>query len=454
MPGGPAELSGLERVVLAAYDLLMRALQPLLRIKLRRKARHEPDYGLNVDQRFGRYTSHATEGGFVWLHAVSLGETRAAALLLPALREALPGMRLLLTHSTATGWDQGRGLLQAGDEQAWLPWDTAQATQQFLRHFKPCMGLLMETEVWPNLVQACCHAQVPLCLINARMSEKSCTKALRWPGLSGPAYRGLSKVLAQSNADAQRLQALGCQAVEVAGNLKFDVTISKQSQALASRWHSVLSSRPVVMLASTREGEEVLWLQALQSHAERLAQFQALGVLWLLVPRHPQRFEEVHALVEQAGWSCDRRSAWGDELPDANKLAQVDVLLGDSLGEMHAYYGLSQLALLGGSFAPFGGQNLIEAAACACPVVMGPHTFNFSEAAKWAQACGAAMAVPDMQAALDQVSWVLSHPQWLTQAQLGGQKLLDHGRGAAVQHAQALKTMWRGPQGAPHASRV
>jgi len=454
MQGGPAELSGLERVVLAAYNLLMRALQLLLRIKLRRRARLEPDYGLNVAQRFGRYTERSPQAGFVWLHAVSLGETRAAALLLPALREAMPGMRLLLTHSTATGWGQGRGLLQAGDEQAWLPWDTAQATQQFLRHFKPRMGLLMETEVWPNLVQACRQAQVPLCLINARMSEKSCAKALRWPGLSGPAYRGLSRVLAQSPADVQRLQALGCQAVEVAGNLKFDVTVSKTSQALASGWQSVLSSRPVVMLASTREGEELLWLQALQTHAERLEKFKAFGVLWLLVPRHPQRFEEVHALVDQAGWRCDKRSAWGDQLPDATRLAQVDVLLGDSLGEMQAYFGISRLALLGGSFAPFGGQNLLEAAACACPVVMGPHTFNFSEAAQSAEACGAALRVPDMQAALDHVSWVLSHPQWLTQAQMGGQQLLDQGRGAAVQHAQVLKALWGEAQGASHPPRL
>lgn len=453
MPGSSAALSGLERLVLTAYGLLMQALQPLLRIKLRRKAQHEPNYGLNVVQRFGRYAGHPTEGAYVWLHAVSLGETRAAALLLPALREAIPGMRLLLTHSTATGWAQGQGLLQAGDQQAWLPWDTEQATRQFLAHFKPRMGLLMETEVWPQLVQACRQGQVPLCLINARMSEKSCARALRWPLLSGPAYRGLSAVLAQSQADAQRLQALGCQVVEVAGNLKFDVTVSKQSQAVASRWHSVLSSRPVVMLASTREGEELLWLQALQSHAERLAQFKSAGVLWLLVPRHPQRFDAVHALVEQAGWRCDRRSAWGDSLPDARQMAQVDVLLGDSLGEMQAYYGISQVALLGGSFAPLGGQNLIEAAACACPVVMGPHTFNFSEAAEWAETYGAALRVPDMQTALDHVSWVLSHPQWLIQAQLGSQKLLDHGRGAVVQHVQALKAQWLEPQRGLHAPR-
>ncbi|PIT81116.1 3-deoxy-D-manno-octulosonic acid transferase [Limnohabitans sp. 15K] len=442
MTGSPADWSWRERWALLGYDWLMQLLQPLLRIKLKRRARQEPEYGVRIAQRFGRYSEQPPQGGFVWLHAVSLGETRAAALLLPALREAIPGMRLLLTHSTATGWHQGRSLLQAGDQQAWLPWDTEQATRQFLTHFKPSMGLLMETEVWPNLVQTCRQAQVPLCLINARMSEKSCTKALRWPLLSGPAYRGLSAVLAQTPSDAHRLRALGCPAVDVVGNLKFDVTVSEQSQALALRWQSGLSSRQVVMLASTREGEELMWLQALQSDPERLAQFKALGVLWLLVPRHPQRFDEVHALLEQAGCRCEKRSAWGDLAPTSALKAEVDVLLGDSLGEMQAYYLVSQMALLGGSFAPLGGQNLIEAAACGCPVVMGPHTFNFSEAAESAAACGAALRVPDMQAGLDHVLWALSQPQWLIQARGGTQTLLDTGRGAVTLHSKALKAQW------------
>jgi 3-deoxy-D-manno-octulosonic-acid transferase len=436
------DLSWRERWVLVTYDWLMQLLQPFLLIKLKRRAKLEPEYGLHLAQRFGRYKDQPLEGGFVWLHAVSLGETRAAALLLPALRKAIPGMQLLLTHGTATGWEQGRSLLQPGDVQAWLPWDSAQATRCFLAHFKPRMGLLMETEVWPNLVQACRQAQVSLCLINARMSEKSCVKALRWPLLSGPAYRGLSCALAQTQDDAKRLQTLGCHDVEVVGNLKFDVVVSEQSQALASIWARVFSSRPVVMLASTREGEELLWLQALASSEERLAKFKALGVLWLLVPRHPQRFDEVHAMVEQAGWRCERRSGWSDLVPISPIKAEVDVLLGDSLGEMHAYYLVSQLALLGGSFAPLGGQNLIEAAACACPVVMGQHTFNFSEAAESAEAYGAALRVKDLSAALDHVAWALSHPQWRIKARLGAQKLLEHGRGAVDHHTRALKAMW------------
>jgi 3-deoxy-D-manno-octulosonic-acid transferase len=433
-------LTGVERLALTAYDLLLRALQPVFRRKLSRRSQKEPEYALNVAQRFGLYVDDTPQSGFVWLHAVSLGETRTAALLLPALRAAFPGMRLLLTHSTATGWVQGRSLLQPGDVQAWFPWDTAQATHRFLTHFKPRMGLLMETEVWPRLVVACRRAGVPLCLLNARMSEKSFRQATRWAVLSGPAYRGLTLVLAQSEADAQRLKKLGCQDVQVVGNLKFDVDVSEHAKTLAKRWQGTLSVRPVVMLASTREGEESLWLQALQSDPERLARLIAFDVLWLVVPRHPQRFDEVHHLIEQAGLRCVRRSAWADGLPDVQTLASTDVVLGDSLGEMQAYYLVSRMALLGGSFAPLGGQNLIEAAACGCPVVMGPHTFNFSEAAALAKKEGAALQVQDMHAALDHVALVLADPQWLDQAQIAAVQLLQNGRGAVAQHIQALRS--------------
>ncbi|MEK7346291.1 MAG: 3-deoxy-D-manno-octulosonic acid transferase [Pseudomonadota bacterium] len=434
-------LTWLERLALAAYGVVLQLLQPLLRRKLRRRAQQEPEYGLHVAQRFGHHVGDVPQGEWVWLHAVSLGETRAAALLLPALREAFPGMRLLLTHGTATGLVQGRALLQSGDEQAWLPWDTAQATRQFLQHFQPRIGLLMETEVWPGLVQACRHAGVPLCLLNARMSDRSWRQAERWSWLSAPAYRGLSLVLAQSAADAQRLQQLGCQDVRVVGNLKFDVTVSEPAHSLAMRWLGVLATRPVVMLASTREGEEAMWLQALQSQPSRLTQLQALGVLWLLVPRHPQRFDEVHALVEKDGWRCERRSNWGVGAPDALRVAAADVVLGDSLGEMQAYYLVSRMALLGGSFAPLGGQNLIEAAACGCPVVMGPHTFNFSDAAALAAEQGAAVRVQDMQAALDQVVFALAHPPWLAQAQAATVQLLAKGRGAVALHMAALRSI-------------
>lgn len=362
------------------YSLVLIGAQPLLRRKLRRRGKAEPGYLEHVDERFGRYAG-VTEPGRLWIHAVSLGETRAAAILVDALRRAQPDLRLLLTHGTATGRAEGRKLLREGDAQAWLPWDTPQAVARFLAHFRPSAGILMETEVWPNLAAACRARGIPLALANARLSEKSLAQARRFARLSRPAYGALHAVWAQTEDDARRLAEAGATVKGVFGNLKFDATPDVAQLALGREWRATAHA-PVVMFASSREGEEAEFLRAIAGQR---------GVQWLLVPRHPQRFDEVAALVAQAGFSVARRSAW-DEAP-----TPADVWIGDSLGEMALYYGLADAALLGGSFAPLGGQNLIEAAACGCPVVMGPHTFNFAEAAELAQRSGAAQRVGSME---------------------------------------------------------
>ena len=426
---------------MAVYGLVMRALQPVLRRKLQRRGQQETGYLRQVSQRFGVYDTPATAGA-VWVHAVSLGETRAAALLVNALRQQLPGMRLLLTHSTATGWAQGQALLQPGDVQAWLPWDTPQATRQFLEHHQPRCGILMETEVWPSLVQACHVHAVPLFLANARLNDKSFRSARRWAWLAGPAYRGLSAVLAQSPADAERLRALGAPVQAVLGNLKFDVQPQPEAQARAQIWRSHWTrqgqSRPVIMLASTREGEEALWLNALASNAWRAQAFADAGVLWLLVPRHPQRFDEVHQLVQSRAWTVFRRSALPVDGFWPAAATEAQIWLGDSLGEMPQYFHAADMALLGGSFMPLGGQNLIEAAAFGCPVLMGPHTFNFAEASEQALAAGAAQRVVDMDGALDQALAWLNDRAALAQAQQAGLAMVAQGRGAAQRHAQAI----------------
>ena len=433
-------LSLAEHLVLAVYGLVMRGLQPLLRRKLRRRGQQEPGYLMHMPQRFGLYDEAPPEPGRVWVHAVSLGEARAAAILIEALREVWPDMRLLLTHSTATGWAQGQSLLRPGDAQAWLPWDTPDATQGFLQHHRPKLGILIETEVWPLLVQACARSSVPLLLANARLNDKSLRSGLRWSLLSRPAYRGLSAVLAQSPGDAARLQQLGAHVPAVPGNLKFDVQPQPDALALArawrAQWLSHGSPRPVVMLASTREGEEALWLQALMADADRLAAFRRIGVLWLLVPRHPQRFDEVHDLVKAQGLAVCRRSAWpaGEPLP-----VQAEVWLGDSLGEMPVYFQSADMALLGGSFMPLGGQNLIEAAAFGCPVIMGPHTFNFAEAAQNAQDAGAAARVSDMDGALNQALRWLQNPAQRDMARQQGLELVSQSRGAALRYAHAIE---------------
>ena len=370
----------------AAYSTLLRLATPLYLARLWWRGRHEPAYRLAWHERLGGWRGDAGPGR-LWLHAVSLGETRAATALIDALRRQRPGLRLLLTHGTATGREAGAALLHPGDAQAWLPYDTPGAVRRFLRAHRPAAGVIMETEVWPNLLHAAREAGVPLVLANARLSERSRAKGERLRALLHPALAQFTRVLAQTDDDARRLRDSGAQAVQVVGNLKFDVTPPPDLQARGRQWHQALG-RPVVLAASTREGEEEPLLRA----------WRALGgprPLLLLVPRHPQRFDEVDAMVAAAGLKGLRRSGWADTPPAA--AAAADVWLGDSLGEMPLYYALADVALLGGSFAPLGGQNLIEAAACGCPLVMGPHTFNFAQAAEGALAAGAARRVAGIE---------------------------------------------------------
>ena len=445
------------RPVLWLYSTLAWAAQPLLRRKLRRRAQAEPGYAQHIPERFGHYASaprvpQSGEPPLVWIHAVSLGETRAAAILLTALRARWPTVRVLLTHGTATGRAEGAKLLQPGDLQSWLPWDTPGAVQRFVCHFRPQLGLLMETEVWPNLVAVCRAQGVPLVLANARLNATSLRKAQRLSWLSRPAYAGLAAVWAQTEADAQRLRSLGAPVQAVVGNLKFDVQPNAQQLAQGRTWRA-RQERPVVLLASTREGEEALWLQALQTlqpqeplnkepktalsltqQAQAAIKKQAWqAVQWLLVPRHPQRFDEVAQQLQSAGLSVARRSQWAD-----GPASQADVWLGDSLGEMPLYYALADVALLGGSFAPLGGQNLIEAAACACPVVLGPHTFNFAQAAEDACASGAAQRVADMaQAVRAALAWVHDEAA-LAQARQQAQQFAQSHQGAAQAMVEAM----------------
>ena len=405
--------------------------QPLLKRKLARRAVAEPGYAHAVDERFGHYSVPAGEG-FVWVHAVSLGETRAAVLLLGELRQQLPGMRLLLTHGTATGREEGAALLRHGDVQVWQPWDTPAAVRRFLTHFRPRLGILVETEIWPNMVAGCVSAGVPLVLVNARMSTASAQNARRLAWLARPAYAALAAVWAQTLADAQALLSLGAPVRAVLGNLKFDASPDAAQLALGQGWRR-RQNRPVLMFASSREGEELALLQALASNP------LAKAWQWLIVPRHPQRFDAVASLIEQNGFTVSRRSSWGLAPEDAQ------VWLGDSLGEMALYYGLSDLSLLGGSFAPLGGQNLIEALACGCPVLMGPHTFNFSEAASLAIDAGAAFVVTALAQALSLAQTLLLVPVRLDATRAAGVRFSVAHRGATEKTVQAIVELLRAP---------
>lgn len=432
---------------LKVYAGLMQLAQPLLRYKLARRGRREPGYLHAVQERFAHYSQPAESSPqLVWVHAVSLGETRVAEILLLALRQQYPGLRVLLTHGTATGRDYGQRLLQPGDLQVWQPWDSLAPPALFLAHFQPRLGLLLETEVWPNLMAAAQVRSIPVVLLNARLSEKSYKKTLRWSALMRPAYAALHAVYAQTELDAQRLQQLGAPVAGVFGNIKFDAAPSTQQQEQGRRWREAWG-QPVLMLASSREGEEAQFLEAIAALSLLKEDFLAikskaiqakLPFKILVVPRHPQRFDAVEKIIEQHGFIVSRRSHWQTgEQPDTQAL-QADVWLGDSLGEMALYYALSHVALLGGSFAPCGGQNLIEAAACACPVIMGPHTFNFSDAAVLAQAAGAALRVPDMAAALELAHGLLQDPAQLQQAAAASLTFAKQHQGATARTVAAL----------------
>ena len=436
------------------YGRVMTAVQPLLRRKLARRALQEAGYAEAIEERFGRYSQPAEKTSeLVWVHAVSLGETRTAAVLLTALRAQHPGLRILLTHGTATGRAEGAGLLRPGDVQIWQPWDSPAAVARFFDHFKPRLGLLMETEVWPCKVAAARARGVPLVLVNARLSEKSLRQALRVATIALPAFGALTAVYAQTEEDAQRFRALGAAVKGVFGNLKFDATPDASQHARGTAWRHA-GELPVLMFASSREGEEVEFLKQIvptapvniaQQATDLIATDSSEGTAQqrfkpLIVPRHPQRFDEVQALAESHGLRVSRRSSWPAAGPfDSSEAMQADVWLGDSLGEMALYYGLGSVALLGGSFAPLGGQNLIEAAACGCPVVMGPHTFNFLEVAELAEAEGAALRAADMREAVHAATALLNEPRARAKAADAGLAFAARNRGATARTLAALR---------------
>ncbi|HEX3062386.1 MAG TPA: lipid IV(A) 3-deoxy-D-manno-octulosonic acid transferase, partial [Usitatibacter sp.] len=374
-------------MIRALYSAAGWLAAPLVLVRLAWRGRRQRGYLLNVGERFGFYRA-TPAGPLVWVHAVSVGETRAAAPLVEALRRRYPGHRFLVTHMTPTGLAAGREVFGDSVERAWLPYDLGFAVRRFLAHYRPALGVIMETEIWPRLLDEARRAGIPVVLANARLSERSARRYARVPALSRWALSSLAGVAAQTRDDAARLEALGAREPVVLGNVKFDLAVPESMVELGAQFRARTGDRPVWVAASTREGEEALLLDA----------FAACGAdprtLLAIVPRHPQRFDEVARLAAERGFEVARRSAEG-KVP-----ATARVLVGDSMGEMLAYYAASDLAILGGSFLDFGGQNLIEACALGRPVIVGPHTYNFEEAARGAVAAGAALRVADADAAL------------------------------------------------------
>ncbi|MDE1942111.1 MAG: lipid IV(A) 3-deoxy-D-manno-octulosonic acid transferase [Betaproteobacteria bacterium] len=366
------------------YALIAWLLLPLAFLRLLWRSRRLPAYRRHWAERLGRYPIRP-ERPLIWLHAVSVGETRAAVPLIQEIRRRHPGHHLLLTHMTPTGRETASDLISPEVYRCYLPYDLPFAVNRFLDHFKPELGLLLETEIWPHLVAACRQRAIPLLLVNARLSEKSALRYALHQPLVRETLEQLTQVAAQTPSDAARFTALGAGQVSVAGNLKFDMAISQAAAMPAASLRQLVGrERQIWLAASTRPGEEQLLL-------DLWPELNAQGRLLILVPRHPQRFDEVAALLQRLSIPYVRRS---DNRPVPG---DIPVLLGDSMGEMPAYFQVADVAVMGGSLLPFGGQNLIEATAVGCPVILGPHTYNFQEAAEAAVTAGAAIRVTDAE---------------------------------------------------------
>ncbi|HLB13978.1 MAG TPA: lipid IV(A) 3-deoxy-D-manno-octulosonic acid transferase [Burkholderiales bacterium] len=403
-------------MVRTLYNLALHAAAPFVPLRLWWRGRKEPGYRQHVGERFGRYGARPARP-VIWIHAVSLGETRAAQPLVTALQTRFPDHALLVTHMTATGREAATTLYGEFATLAFLPYDLPWAVRRFVAHFRPRLGILMETELWPNLLRECRRAGVPVLLANARLSEKSAHGYRRVGRLAQEALADLGAVAAQTEADAARLTALGAHGVAITGNLKFDIAAAPDLIARGRELRRLFGERPVLLAASTREGEETLILDA-------LARAPLSGALTVIVPRHPQRFDEVAALLRDRGLAFVRRSE-GRPVPAGHAFA-----LGDSMGEMTAYYAAADVAFIGGSLLPYGAQNLIEACAVGAPVVIGPSTFNFAQAAAEAVAAGAAVQVADADALARDAARLLSDAATRKRMSEAGRRFCDAHRGA------------------------
>ena len=363
------------------YSTLLYLLLPLVAGKLALRSVKQAAYRPHWQERFGFYRL-PRQSGVIWLHCVSVGETRAAAPLIHALLEQYPERRLLLTHSSPSGRATSEALFGNRVQRAYLPYDLPFMVRRFLTHFQPDLGVLLETEIWFNLLAACQQRQIPVLLANARLSEKSARGYAKLGKLAQNALQSLHLIAAQTPNDAKRFQGLGAKRVETMGNLKFDAMPPSGTAAAGNqlrRWFG--EQRPIFLAASTREGEEALILDA-------LAATPIADLLTVIVPRHPQRFAQVEALLKKRGLAYEKRSSLKDAVA-----SRTQIILGDSMGEMYAYYASADLCLIGGSLLPFGGQNLIEAMRLGKPVLLGPHTYNFAQVSATAVAQCAAWRV-------------------------------------------------------------
>jgi 3-deoxy-D-manno-octulosonic-acid transferase len=422
--------------MLAAYTWILRLLLPWVFVRLAWRGLRNPAYWRRIPERFG-FIAPPAAARVIWIHAVSVGEVRASAPLVRELAERYPGYQLLITTMTPTGSAQVRELFNGKAAHCYAPYDYPSAVRRFLDRTRPVLAIVMETELWPNIFHACRARGIPVVVANVRMSESSMRKYLRFALLTRATLQQVSRFAVQSRADAQRLLTLGAPpaAVSVTGSIKFEVnagaSMREAAEVLRLSWGG--QDRPVWLAASTHEGEEEIVLAAL---TELKKQERFKNMLLVLVPRHPERFAAVARLCRRRGFRIALRSETRAGLD-----AAVEVLVGDTMGELPLFFGAADVAFVGGSLVPTGGHNVLEAAAVGKPVVFGPHMYNFQEISQMTLERGAGVQIEEGARLAPAVSDFLGNANRRDRAGEAGRRMVEENRGAAARTLELIREL-------------
>lgn len=415
------------------YTLLLHLALPLIALRLALRARKAPAYARRINERFSLGLPTMQPGG-IWVHAVSVGESIAAAPMIRALQSHYPELPITVTCMTPTGSERIQAMFGNSVQHCYLPYDLPWAAARFLDRVQPCLAVVMETELWPNHIHQCAKRGIPVALANARLSERSARGYARFAKLTAPMLAELSLIAVQTQAEAQRFLTLGArpECVEVTGSIKFDLKIDaellQRAVELRRQWQA--EQRPVWIAASTHAGEDEIVLTA---HRQLLATWP--DALLILVPRHPERFNSVHELCVSEGLKTCRRSM-GEAVQ-----ASDQVLLGDTMGELLFLYALADIAFVGGSLVANGGHNLLEPAALGKTVLSGPHLFNFLEIAAQLRDAGALSEVENAAQLADKVATLLNEPSEMQSMSQAGLSVLKANQGALERLLKGLQRL-------------
>jgi len=409
-----------ERFLRGLYSAVLYVLTPVTVYHLIWRGFRFREYFQRWNERYASYP-HPARHVDVWLHAVSMGEVNAAAPVVDALRKAHPQWHWLVTTITPTGSARVRALWGDEVEHVYVPYDLPGAVARFLGHYRPRLALVMETELWPNLLFACRDRGIPAYILNARLSARSLRGYRVLAPLIARVVRTLRRIGAQSSADAGRFVALGAtrEGVVDTGNLKFDIAVPEGLDDFAQTFRDNLGQRPAWIAASTHEEEEAA---VVAIHRRLRERWPDLLLLW--APRHPERFGRVAEQAQAAGWkvATRRKSAWpGDD---------DDVFVIDTMGELMAFYACAEAAFVGGSLQPVGGHNLLEPAAVGTAMVTGPHLHNFAEISRRLREAGALVVADDADGIGRALGELLADPQARDRISAAGRALVEQGRGA------------------------